>query len=45
MERLERKICRSLYFIGVLIENNILEAIETAERRKREEDSDCGTRS
>lgn len=45
LERLERKICRSLYFIGVLIENNILEAIETAERRKREEDSDCGTRS
>lgn len=28
-----------------MIENNILEAIETAERRKREEDSDCGTRS
>lgn len=27
LERLERKICRSLYFIGVLIENNILEAI------------------
>lgn len=24
LERLERKICRSLYFVGVLIENNIL---------------------
>lgn len=24
LERLERKICRSLYFVGILIENNIL---------------------
>jgi hypothetical protein len=29
----------------VLVENNILEAIEAADRRKREEESECGTRS
>jgi hypothetical protein len=45
LERLEKKICKSLFFIGILIENNIFEAIETAERKKREEESECGTRS
>lgn len=39
VERIERKLCRSLYFLGILIENNILEAIEEAERRKKEEES------
>ena len=45
MERVERKVCRSLYFLGVLIENNIFEAIERAEHRRKEEESECGTRS
>jgi hypothetical protein len=45
LERLEKKICKSLYFVGILIENNILEAIESSERKKREEESECGTRS
>ena len=45
LEKLEKKICRSLYFLGILIENNILDAIETAERRKKEETEECGTKS
>jgi hypothetical protein len=28
-EKLERKLCRSLYFLGILIENNILEEIDS----------------
>ena len=45
IERVENKLCRSLYFLGILIENNILDTIESAERRKLEEEQDCGTRS
>jgi hypothetical protein len=35
---LEKKVCRSLYFLGILIENSIFEAIEKAEHKRKEED-------
>lgn len=44
-EKLERRLCRSLHFLGILIENNILEEIDNTERKKREEEQECGTRS
>ena len=44
-EKLTKKLCRSLYFLGVLVENNIFTAIDNRERRKREENSEVGTRS
>lgn len=43
--RMEKRLCRSLFFLGVLIENNIYEAIEVAERKKREETDELGTKS
>ena len=42
MEKAKKKRCRSFYFLGILILNIILDAIESAERRKREENEECG---
>ena len=39
-------ICRSLYFVGTLIENNIfLEELDKIERRKKEENAADETKS
>ena len=44
-EKVERLFCRTLYFVGALIENNIFQEIDDQERRKKEENLDLGTKS
>lgn len=45
-EKMERMVCRTLYFLGALIENNIFEQIEDQERKRKEEENiDLGTKS
>lgn len=44
-EKLEKLLCRSLYFLGALIENNIFNEIAEEERLKREEKADISTKS
>ena len=45
-EKITMHICRSLYFVGTLIENNIfLEELDKIERRKKEENAADETKS